>query len=457
MIYNAPVGSREFLEREIAAWKRSAKRAAMLDGVRYYQGFHDILNKRRTAIGKSGRLCEIKNLPNKCIVDNQYARVVDQKVNYLLGKPVTVNTTHIEYTQGINRLLGREFNKVLRRLGEDVFNAGIGWLHVYYDGQGRFRLRRFSPHEILPLWADEEHTELDAAVRIYEAERYGINGAAEIVERVEVYTSDAVGRFILDGGRLMDDADSPSAPAIVSGGKRYGWPAPPLIAFRRSADEKNLLSRVKTIQDTLNEMASGFADRLLEDARNTILILKNYDGVNLDEFRYNLAEYGAVKVKTIDGEGGSVEALSLQIDSSNYESIIAYLRRSLVENAMGVDARIERSLGTPSQINILSMYSDLDLDTNRMETEFQASLSTLARFFDAALQADGTGVFDGERIEFLFNRDMMLNESEIMDSLYKGGLKISNETLLGQVPWVSDVPMEMERLKQENKTERRGS
>ena len=34
-----------------------------------------------------------------------------------------------------------------------------------------------------------------------------------------------------------------------------------------------------------------------EDARNTILILKNYDGQDLGEFRHNLATFGAVKVR----------------------------------------------------------------------------------------------------------------------------------------------------------------
>ena len=46
-----------------------------------------------------------------------------------------------------------------------------------------------------------------------------------------------------------------------------------------------------------------------EDPRNTILVLKNYDGENLGEFRQNLSTYGAVKVRTIDGAMGGVETL----------------------------------------------------------------------------------------------------------------------------------------------------
>jgi hypothetical protein len=53
------------------------------------------------------------------------------------------------------------------------------------------------------------------------------------------------------------------------------------------------------LQDAINITLSDFENNMQEDPRNTILILKNYDGENLAEFRANLAAYGAVKVKTM--------------------------------------------------------------------------------------------------------------------------------------------------------------
>ena len=44
---------------------------------------------------------------------------------------------------------------------------------------------------------------------------------------------------------------------------------------------------------------------------------------------------------------------------------------------------------------------------------------------------------------------MMMNEAEIMTMLYQGGVQISNETLLGQVPFIDDVSGELERVKAE--------
>ena len=65
------------------------------------------------------------------------------------------------------------------------------------------------------------------------------------------------------------------------------------------------------MQDGLNTILSNFQNNMEEDARNTILVLVNYDGENLAEFRKNLATYGAVKVKTVDGAAGDLKTLQV--------------------------------------------------------------------------------------------------------------------------------------------------
>ena len=80
-----PMTELEFYARELTDWETSPERREMIDGDRYYTGDHDILKRQRTAIGPDGKLIVIENLPNNRIVDNQYAKHVDQKANYLLS------------------------------------------------------------------------------------------------------------------------------------------------------------------------------------------------------------------------------------------------------------------------------------------------------------------------------------------------------------------------------------
>lgn len=77
----------EFLEKEIAAWKCSPRRMMQIKGFLYYDGDHDVIHRKRTMIGEGGELEVVENLPNNRIVDNQYAKMVNQKANYLFGKP----------------------------------------------------------------------------------------------------------------------------------------------------------------------------------------------------------------------------------------------------------------------------------------------------------------------------------------------------------------------------------
>lgn len=444
---------KQFLETEIAKWKKSKRRKDMITGSKYYDGDHDILSRKRTIIGKDGLLQEVENLPNNKIVDNQYAKMVDQKKNYLLGKPLTFDTENKQYEDALKEVFNKRFQRTLKNLGEDCLNGGIAWLFPYYNDQGELKFKKFEPFEILPFWKDAEHTELDYAVRLYEVQAY--EGKQEkTIEKVEVYSTNGIERFVLEKGSLIPDIENPSSDYMIiesaeGDPQGYNWGKIPLIPFKYNNKEIPLINRVKSLQDGINIMLSDFENNMQEDARNTILVLENYDGQNLAEFRQNLATYGAVKVKSIDGMKGGVSTLTVTVNADNYKAIVQIFKKALIENARGYDAKDERLSGTPNQMNIQSMYNDIDLDANEMETEYQASFEELLWFVNTHLANTGKGDFTGEEVKVIFNRDMMMNETEIMQMLTGAGVEISNETLLGQVPFVDDVGKEQERLKKQ--------
>lgn len=120
----------EFIMREIRKFKSSNKRKMMVDGERYFEGNHDILNRERTVIGVDGQLEAIYNLPNNRIVDNQYKKMVNQKNNYLLGQPITIQSENEQYTNILKQYFNRRFMRTLKSIGEDSLNCGIAYLFV---------------------------------------------------------------------------------------------------------------------------------------------------------------------------------------------------------------------------------------------------------------------------------------------------------------------------------------
>lgn len=440
----------QFIVKEIKRFKNSQRRKEMLDGERYFDGKHDILTRERTVIGKDGDLEVVKNLPNNRIVDNQYKKMVIQKSNYLLGQPFTVQADNDAYVKILKKFLNKKFMRTLKAVGEDSLNCGIGWLFPMYDEKGQFIFKRFRPWEIIPGWKDAEHTELEYFIRIYEVVAY-VGNEEKIIEKVEVYDETGISYFELtDGGKLLPDGEQ-HVPYFSIEDQGFNWTKIPLIAFKYNSKEIPLIKMVKSLQDGLNLIESNFQNQMEEDPRNTILVVVNYDGENLGEFRKNLATYGAVKVRTVDGAGGDVRTLQVEVNADNYKAIIELFKKAIIENAMGYDAKDERMAGTPNQMNIQSMYNDIDLDANGMETEYQASFEDLLWFLNMHLFNIGMGDFEDEEVEIIFNRDMMLNEGEVIDNISKSAGIISDETLVAQHPWVDDPQAELERLEEQKK------
>ena len=183
--------------------------------------------------------------------------------------------------------------------------------------------------------------------------------------------------------------------------------------------------------------------------------MKNYDGTNLGEFRKNLATYGAVKVR-YDGETkGGVETLEITVNAENYKAIVEIFKKALIENAMGYDAKDDRLSGNPNQMNIQSMYSDIDLDANDMETEFQAAFEEILWFVNAHLANTGRGNFENEEVNIIFNRDILINESEAIANCQASVGILSDETIIGMHPWIDDPQAELERLEKQREKEKK--
>lgn len=446
---------KQFIERELSRFLSSPERQLMQTGTKYYEGDQDILRKVRTAIGDNGKPIQVDNLPNNQLIDNQYRKMVIQKTNYLVGKPITFRTDDDAYADALATIFNRKWNKQIKSVAKYALNEGICWLLPTYNEAGEFTFKLFHGCEIWPEWADSEHTQLEAAFRIYPVLRYEGAFSTKIVYEVEVYTKDGIDYYESDMAAVSLVPVEPWHQNYLTVTDSDGWETPfnwskiPLIPFRCNEEEAPLIKCAKGLQDAINEILSNFGDSMQEDVRNTILVLVNYDGQNLGEFRRNLATYGAVKVASVDGVEGDVKTLQIEVNADNYKSILKILKDAITENCMGYDSKDERLSGSPNQMNIESMYNDIDLDANNMETEFQASIEELLWFVNCHLANTGVGDFKDIPVEVIFNRDMMMNEADIITNIRNSVGILSDETLIAQHPWVRDAQTEIDRLKKQ--------
>jgi len=443
----------QIIQQEIDDWLNSNERKLMLTGQRYYIGDADILKRKRTIIGDGGHQIEVNNVANNRLVHNFVRKLADQKVGYLLAKPLSIQTNNETYQGLLSDMLNKSFLRLIQNIGKESINKGRAWLHVYYDEEGTFSFKRIPSEEIIPLWRDAAHTQLDALIRVYEVEVYE-GTKKKTITKIEFWDKNGVSRYVKGNGELIPDVEAGDAGShfYVTNGedseRGYNWDRVPFICFKYNDEEIPLIKFVQPLIDDYDKQKSDNANNL-EDLPNSVYVLKEYDGADLGEFRRNLSVYRAVKVS---GEGG-VDTLSLDIDTEAYKTHMEMNRKDIYEFGRGVDTQSKEFGSSPSGISLKFLYADLDMDANIIETEFQASMEQLRWFIDQHIFNTTGKDYSGEKVDFIFNRDILINETDAITNAKNSVGIISNETIVANHPWVTDAKDEMERLKKQNDEE----
>ncbi|WP_240927599.1 phage portal protein [Paenibacillus thiaminolyticus] len=314
----------------------------------------------------------------------------------------------------------------IQSIGEEAINKGIAWLHPYYDETGMLCFKKMKSEEIIPLWRDEEHTELQAIIRVYDVIVYeGLNRTT--VTRVVGYRR--VRRYVLQNG-LVPDVEAGEVGShftLVAGGveSEMNWERVPFIAWKYNSREQPLVEIIKGLIDDYDKKKSDNSNNL-EDLPNSTYVVTNYDGTDAAEFRKNISTY---RVVFVSNEGG-VDSVNIEIDTEAYKTHQEQNRKDIYEFGRGVDTQMASFGSAPSGKALRFLYSDLDLDANKIETEFQASLEQLLWFINAHLYNTTRVDYSNESVEFVFNRDMPIDESEIIDNINKSSGVLSEETLV---------------------------
>lgn len=430
----------QIILNEVSNWLMSDKLKQMRKGYAYYKGKNDILFRPRQVIGEYGKLKDAENMADNRIAHPFLRELCDQKTGYLLGKPLAVSHENKDYTEKLDEYLKTmNFQDALRRATKDSIIAGIGWLHFYLDGQGELQIMNIDPTEIIPLWKDEAHTMIDRIIRVYQVTTY--ESTQKVMQTwVTCWSQEKITHFILQEDVLIINPNTnlPIANIAVDG-VPHMWDNIPFIPIKYNDEEQPLLELIKTLIDEYDRTVSEDANALA-DQPNSVLVIRNYDGQDLGEFRRNLSTFRAVKVS----DDGGLTALStpVTVDSSNVH--LERLRRDIYAFGRGVDMRNDVIGQAVSGVALRQAYATLDLDSNNIETLMTRSLYDAMWFINTMMK---------EPIETIptwgFNRDIINVEAEAIEMCKNSEGIVSDRTILQNHPWVTDVQEEMDELEAE--------
>lgn len=430
----------KILEHRINQHLESDELKMMIKAHAYYNNKTAIQNKTT----------QLKHRSNVKLELGMFRKLVKQKVGYLLSKAPSVTVEDEQTQEYLNKeVFDRDLLKVIKSLGQEAIIKGIAYSMVYLDEKGELNLFKVPSEQIIPLWSDERNGFMDAFIRIYPIEVWD-KGKPVIRTQVAYFDENGITYYLLDkAGRLgLDPTYNGPQPHFylfdpkLNETHGQNWERAPLIAWRYNEDEASLLQQVESIIDNLALQSSTAAD-LLADIPKFIYILKNYEGEDLDSFLALLNEYMTISV----GQDGGVDKLQATIDTAATENELQRMRKALYEAAAAIDTQDE-NLGNASGTALKWRYTDLDLDMNDMEAEFQQSLEQFMWFVEKHAANNGKEInLDG--FEYVFNRDMISNETEAITNAQNSIGILDSQTIREQHPWYSQKVEK--RLAEENK------
>lgn len=445
-----PMNTIQWLGEEINEFLNSDSRNLMLTGEQYYEVNNDIFKRKITRPSENGGNEEIKYKANNKLAHAFYKNLVDEKVNYLLGKDYTLKSDNEEYIQKLDWTLGEDFLDILNELGYEASNKGLGWLHIFINEESKLDYMVIPSEQVIPIWIDRRHKALERLIRLYDVVVYE-GTEKKTVTKIELWYQDKVEYYIKDGEAIKLDSEKylnieGNIGHYLKDGKYAVWNKVPFIPFKNNRIEKADIKFIKSLIDNYDLSRSDVAN-FIEEVKNLIFVLKGYGGEDMGEFMDNLNFYRAIPID--DVEDGGVDVLNPTMDVEAMKVHFEQLKRDINECGQGVNKDLDKFGSSPSGIALKFLYSGIDLKCNSLEVLFKKAFKELLYFINIYLSESNQGSYKDVPVELIFNKNIKINETETITNCINSKGVISNKTIMANHPWVQDPVAEQEQLDKE--------
>ncbi|MBN6886235.1 SPP1 family phage portal protein [Cytobacillus horneckiae] len=417
----------------------------MDEGVRYYFNESDI-TKRQIYMYENDTKVVDEDATNNKLPTSWHKRIVDQKVGYLAGKPITIESNQNEdpALERIIELLGDEFEDIIPELIKNASNKGKEWLHPYIDENGDFDYMIVPAQEFIPIYDNTKRKNIIGGIRFYDLD--------DGTRKIELWDDQQVTFYEESEDGIVLDVSynvNPQSHFYYGSGETiqgYGWGKIPFIEFRNNEEAVGDLTFYKQLIDAYELIISDVTNTL-EDITALIYVLKGYEGTELEEFMTNLKKFKAISVSGENGSG--VDTIQADIPISAVDSQTKRLAELIYDAGQAVDTTTDSFGQNPSGVALQFLYSFLDMKANVLERKFNKGLKLLMWFICEYLEIAENIQADYKSYSFAFNKSMVTNETEKIDNINNSRGLVSDETLRAKHPFVDDVQLEQERIERE--------
>lgn len=386
----------------------------------YYDGMQAIMEKKYTDETKP---C------NKTVI-NYCKNIVDSYCGYLAtpGHISYASDNDIEAIMDILRYNDYQAQDASFLL--DALIYGRASELMYIDDESKTRFRLINPTQCFAIYDDSLSSDLLYFVRMYKVDEWSDNDKYN----VDVYSSANITHYTMigKGGALTYIGEEP----------HYFGQCPANVFCL--PDEKSIFDCVITLQDTANELLSAEVDDYSAfcDAYLTL------EGVDADAEDIAKMKEDRVLILPV---GAKAAWLTKSANDAQVENILKRIHDSIYRISACVDFSSETFTGgVSSGIAIQFKLSGMEQRCGKIEAEMKKALQRRVEVISGVASLKlGEEVF--RDIEINFTRNIPADESSVIQLINALKGTVSDATLLAQIPFVTDVQAELDRVNKQKK------
>ena len=454
----------------IKTFLQSTKYKKMKAGQRYYEGNHDIQNKKLNEYKVYDPVNKVQiskineNKSNMKINHKFHTKLVKQKVSYLCSKPITITYNKDNEENNITNLiwdkLGYRFENLIKNKVKEASNKGVAWIHPDYDIEGNLIFKSYSSDEIIPIYDTTTETVLKGIIHFYKI--IDVDNQKEKIyvewwtdKNVKYYIEEKNKEksiFVEDVTRVKQNCHYVSeiydnALDNIIKIEKHSWNKVPFIKIANNEEETTDLDDIKELIDAYDLINSNYINTV-EDLKEVIWLINGYGAEDI------MALIESIKVNGVcrnNDSTGNIDAKTIEIPYEAREALLKKLKEHIYEFGRGVDTTSKDLLNqAPSGVSLKFLYSDLDLKADDIIPELKIAIYDVLWYVLDDLKRSGkiSNDINENDFEIEFNKSRIFNENELMQMLNNDTL-LSTETKLKLHPKVEDPKIELEKIKLE--------
>lgn len=366
--------------------------------------------------------------PNNRIVKNYCKTIVDNFAGYLTGNPIAYTSADGSDISAVQDLL--DANDVVNEDSAFLTDAlvhGVAYELCYVNEANEKRFKAVAPECVVPLWGSTLDEELLAAIYFYPLADWE-DECAPTRYSVSLYTADTVTRWECDSSFSSFD--------LLDESSHY-FGEVPFVVFELNRDCAPVFEPVISLQDAYNALLSDEVNDF-QSFVDAYLVMKNVSATAED-----LAKMKESRTILIDGED-DVSYLTKDISDTQIENMLANINASIhtVSNSPDFSSE-EFNSGVSSGIALQFKLVGFNNLASSIEARFRKALQRRLSLLNRILYLTDTDTYAVD-VTFSHNLPSSIADTVSMVNALRG--LVSDETLLAQIPFISDVDAELARI-----------